>query len=236
LFRWRRKDNDSPTDRRLLLLAFVGIFLAIGVSAPTGYRLYHVAVPGLVIFVWLCERSRYLTRIMPIGLILLGLIGAAYVVQRQTTSKQFLDMPAGRAAFLSEATFEKYAWIGENTRPSESFYEARHPNFYFPFYLKNPTPFYMVRNSGYTPAFQVDAAVAALERERPRLIIWQKNWSKPLEMRPPTDSLEPLSQFIKNNYEIKHIFDESKAGFGFDNAGDTQVWELIATSQTFPSR
>src|SRR6476620_4206532 len=112
-------------------------------------------------------------------------------------------MPAGRAAFLSHETFERYKWVGDNTRPGEAFFEAQHPSFYFPFHLKNPTPLSVMRDSGYTPAFQVDAVVAALEKDPPNIVVWDGNWSKPSEARTPGDSLAPLWQFIQTNYVLE---------------------------------
>ena len=215
---------SSGQKKSLLLLTFVGLALAAGVSAPTAARFYHVAIPGIVIFVWLAGQVRVVSRLAVPCLIVLSLLGISYAVQRQTTLKNYVDFPAGRSAFLIKDDIAKYDWIKNNTEPGEIFYDAHHPNFYFPFHLKNPTPIYLVRDSEYTPAFQIESIVAALERNPPNLIVWEGIYSKNPESRKPGDNLEPLWQFISRNYTLKAEF--AKDGeYNFQSTRDTEMWE-----------
>lgn len=230
LLKKRQVLSADTSLKGLVLLCFIGVFLAIGVSAPTIIRVFHVAIPGLVILVWLCSQSAFLKRLLAPSLAALVAIGIAMSVQRQVSEKDYLDMPAGRAAFLFKPAAEKYRWIAASTSPGETFYEPNHPNFYFPFQLRNPTPLYMARDSEYTPAAQVAAVVKSLESARPRLIIWPKNWTKRPEERNPDDHMEPLWQFVRSNYVLIHTFpkydDPTHALYG-----DNEVWQ-IATSNS----
>jgi hypothetical protein len=192
----------TGTDAKLMLLCCVGLTLAAGVSGPTALRLNHIAIPGVVILVWLLSQMPHGRRIGIGVLSAVCLIGFAYVVQRQAVPKNYLDMPAGRAAFLSAETYERYKWIGENTKEGDVIFEAQHPSFYFPFHLKNPTPLSVMRDSEYTPRFQVDSVVLALERSRPNLIVWDGIWSKEPGARRAGDNLDSLWQFIQTNYEL----------------------------------
>lgn len=205
IYRRFKKGTDlmAGTDAKLMLLCLVGLTLAVGVSAPTAGRLNHVAIPAVVIFVWLVQQIPASSRFAAAALLLLSLLGVSYVVQRQIVEKKYLDMPAGRAAFLAPEVWDRYNWIRENTKEGDLFFEAQHPSFYFPFHLKNPTPMSIMRDSDYTPRFQVDATVTALEREPPNLIVWNGNWTKPAESRVAGDNLDPLWQFIKSNYDLE---------------------------------
>ncbi len=215
---------SSEQERSLLLLTFAGLALAAGVSAPTAARFYHVAIPGIVIFVWLAGQVRVIPRLAFPCFILLTLLGVSYSFQRQIIPKDYVDFPAGRSAFLIKDDIAKYDWIKKNTEVGEIFYDAHHPNFYFPFHLKNPTPIYLVRDSEYTPAFQIESIVAALERNPPNLIIWEGTYSKNPESRKPGDNLEPLWQFISNNYTLKAEF--AKDGeYNFQSTRDTEIWK-----------
>ncbi len=226
LYRWRKRDVHTPiVGPKLLLICLIGIFLAAGVSAPTAIRLYQVAIPGLILLVWLCQRGRIFNRFPSAALILLSLVGVTYVVQRQLVTKFYLEMPAGYAAFLYKPTFERYAWIGANTMPGEFLFEPQQPDFYFPFHLKNPTPLFNVRDSEYTPKFQVDAVIRSLDNNRPRLIIWPEIWSKPAGSRIAGDNLGPLWQFVQDNYKLKYVF-EAYDGPIQTIHGNTEVWEL----------
>lgn len=193
---------DRQVDSRLMLLCCVGVTLAIGLSGPTAARLNHVAIPGMVLLIWLFSQIPFSKRIGMALTAVLVLVGTSYIFQRQIIVKKYLDMPAGRAAFLSPEAFERYKWIGENTSEGEILYEAQHPSFYFPFHLKNPTPMVIVRDSEYTPRFQVDSVVNALAKNPPNIIVWDGKWSKAAEARAVGDNLEPLWEYIESNYEL----------------------------------
>lgn len=231
---WKKQLISVPSNqkRSLLLLTFAGLALAAGVSAPTAARFYHVAIPGIVIFVWLAGQVRVISRLAVLSLIVLSLLGFLYAVQRQIIPKEYVDFPAGRSAFLIKDDIAKYDWIKNNTKVGDVLYDAHHPNFYFPFHLKNPTPIYLVRDSEYTPAFQVESIVAALERNPPNLIVWEGTYSKNPESRKPGDNLEPLWQFISRNYTLKTEF--AKDGeYNFQSTRDTEMWERKSNTADF---
>lgn len=225
LFRWRKPDLLSrESDAKLMLLCFVGSALFAGVSVLSAIRLSHIAVPGVIILVWLLRRLPYSRQIAAACLIILALLGVAYTIQRQTIAKSYLDMPAGRAAFLSQRVFERYRWVGEHTKPGELFYEAHHPSFYFPFHLVNPTPMYLIRDSEYTPLFQVEAVVKSLQNDPPNLIAWPRKWTKPAESRVKGDNLEILWQFIATNYELQVEF-AKPLDYTEYSEGDIEIWK-----------
>lgn len=225
LFRWRRRtwNENAMRDRLLMLLGIAGLALAAGISAPGVVRLAHVAVPAIIIFVWLIGRLKFAQAAAAVMLIGLSAVGAAYVVQRQTAPKHFLDMPAGRAAFLSEQYFRRYEWIGANTSPGDAFYEGHHPSYYFPFHLRNPTPMYLLRDSDYSPQFQVDGVLSSLRAHPPEFIAWPRKWTKPAGERLPGDNLNELSQFIHANYEPRIVFDKPLDYTPYSE-GDIEIW------------
>lgn len=194
---------ERRIDAKLMLLCLAGLALAAGVSVPTAGRLYHVAIPAIVILFWLVKQLPYSNGIAAAALLVLCLIGSSYSLQRQMVNKKYLDMPAGRSAFMSPETFEIYNLINENTKEGDLLFEAQHPSFYFPFRLKNPTQMSIMRDSEYTPRFQVEAVVTALEKAPPNLIVWDGNWSKPAESRLEGDNLEILWKFIETNYHLE---------------------------------
>ncbi len=224
-YRWLRgsyRDNDLQ-DRQLMLLSMVGLALSAGVSAPSVLRLSHVAVPGIVIFVWFISRQRGGDRVAAALLGILTAVGVAYIVQRQTVDKFYLDMPAGRGAFVSDIIYKKYKWIGENTQPGDVFYEGHQPTYYFAFHLKNPTPMYVIRDNDYSPRFHVDSVLSSLERNPPKLIAWPSKWSKPEQARPPGDHLENLTRFLHANYELSVVF-EGPLDYTPYSEGDVEIW------------
>lgn len=224
---YRRRQQTSRSikeiDTKLMLLCMVGLTLVAGLSAPSAGRLNHIAIPGLIILVWLFKQVSHSNRIAKVALLFLCIVGISYVVQRQTVEKKYLDMPAGRSAFLSPKAFDRYNWIGENTQEGDFLYETQHPSFYFPFHLKNPTPMSLIRDSEYTPRFQVDSVVASLEREPPNLIVWDGNWSKAAELRVAGDNLEPLWQFIVTNYDLAMEY-PLPGDYTLSSGRDIEIW------------
>lgn len=225
LVRWRRKTylGSEVADAKLMLLCMTGLTLSVGVSAPSVFRLAHVAVPGLVLLIWLLKQVRFSQRTAAVCLAILSLIGVSYIIQRQTITKYQLEMPAGRSAFFSEPVFRRYKWIGEHTRDGEVFYEGHHPSFYFPFHLVNPTPMYLIRDSEYTPIFQVEGVVKALENNPPTLIAWPRKWTKNPKERAVGDNLEILWKFISANYELQIEFSKPLDYTPYSE-GDIEIW------------
>ena len=225
LFRWRMNGfvGNSSTDRKLMLLCLTGLVLSAGISAPSVYRFSHISIPAIIIFVWLLSKLKRSNLVAAVLLVGLSLVGISYIIQRQTITKYFLDMPAGKAAFFSEPIYHRYQWVSEHTRPADVFFEGHHPSFYFPFHLVNPTPLYLVRDSEYTPAFQVQSVVKGLENNPPKYIAWPRKWSKTAEQRLPGDNLEPLWLYLQANYEFETEF-LKLPDFAPYSEGDIEIW------------
>ena len=224
-FIYRKLRKVPPeTDRDLVLLSILGSVLFFGASAPTAFRLYHISIPAVVIAVWLLSRLAKREGVARALVAALLVLGGAYSWQRQTATNAQVKLPAGRVAFLAPATAEKYKWLAAHLAPGEYVYEAQHPTFYFPLHLKNPTPFYLVRDNNYTPSFQVEQLMESLRSNPPRFIIWQGSWSKPEEERKTGDNLAPLWEFILSNYQLKKEFRET-GEFTVNSERDIEFWE-----------
>ena len=225
IYRKRRAVNTFQ-DEWLILLSFLGIVLYLGVSAPTGLRLAHISIPAVVVLVWLLSRVISGTTFAKVALCGLSALGVLYSIQRQAVANVTLELPGGKAAFLAANAAEKYAWLVAETKPGEAIFEAQHPTFYFPLHLKNPTPFYLVRDSNYTPTFQIAQLMRALENSRPRFIIWHGGWSKEASEREPGDNLAPVWDFIRMNYGLKKEFHEV-GEFTKNSDRDIEIWERL---------
>lgn len=216
---------DPSKDEKLVLLSLLGIVLYIGVSAPTALRLYHISIPAVIVLVWIVQnviRKEFAAKVTALGLTVLAI---AYSGQRQTAVNLTRDLPAGDAAFLSPVMAEKYQWLAERTDPGDALYEAQHPTFYFPLHLRNPTPFYLVRDNNYTPDFQIKSLMAALESSKPRFIIWHGGWSKEATERLPGDNLAPLWDFVRENYELEKEFVEF-GEYTTNSERDIEIWRV----------
>ncbi len=217
--------RELAVDKRVMLLVFVGIAMAVGTSAPTALRLYHVAIPAVIVLVYLLCRVDFAKRAIPAVLIMFALLAGVYSIQRQMIEKYYVTLPGGIAAFQTEVLADKYRWVAERTDPGDALFEAHHPSFYFPLQLRNPTPLYLMRDSQYTPAFQVNAVLEALQADPPKIIVWNGFWSKAPEQRAEGDNLAPLWAFIQQNYSRQAEFVDH-GEFTLESTRRVEMWTL----------
>ncbi len=82
---------------------------------------------------------------------------------------------------------------------------------------------YLIRDSEYTPIFQVEGVVKALEKNPPTLIAWPRKWTKKPEERAVGDNLQILWQFIEANYELQIEFSKPLDYTPYSE-GDIEIW------------
>jgi hypothetical protein len=192
----------------VLLVTLVGLGLAGGTFAPTPLRLYQICLAGLIVFAWLlytlAQRSEFLPKLAVAGLVLIGL-GSPVRVQTSWT-RTYLETPTGRVAFLSTIPMERYKWLMDNASPGEPVFEVYQTAVNYILQHPNPTRMTFLLDNGYTPQWQVDAALEDVEKKRPRFIIWDGNWSKPAGARSSDDHLAPFYAYLTGNYQMKEAF------------------------------
>ena len=214
-FLWRKRYEPE-----VLLIALVGGFLALGTFAPTPFRLFQIALPAIIIFVWLISlikmKSEILVKAAVVGLIIFG---CALAFRLQTAwEKTYLETPSGKMIFLSPVVVERYKWLLENAAPGEYVFEVYQTAVNFPIQHPNPTRITYLLDSGFTPDWMVAWAIEDLEQKKPRFIIWDGKFSKERSERVPGDPLSPLYDYLRENYYLRH-------GFTPYNNREMQVWQ-----------
>ncbi len=223
---WFKRETISIDKKfQLILLNLTGLFLAVGVfSAPTSTRFYQISLPALISLIWIFQYLFNLPRVYLSFLIILGLLGFSYTIQRQTNPVYALNTPSGFTVSLTPEILARYSWVAEHTQPFDYFYEPHHPSLYWIFHLKNPTPLPLIRPNNYTSIEQVDAIMKGLEQNPPRYVIWNGVWEKYDAAQSPNFHLEPLVNFLHTNYH-----QVSKLHNFNDNNNETEyeieIWE-----------
>jgi hypothetical protein len=211
-----RVTRDAKEGARLMLLNIVGLCLFASILlSPSYFRLCTVSAPALVTFVYWIRRDGRLQRISA------GLLWAAalcfliaHPLRVQMSPVRVLQLPRGPIAF-PERSFLPYAllrWLALQTQPGEFVFAGDAPGIFFPLALRpvGQTPGY--DNTGFTRPEHVRSAVAALERQCVRLILWPPNSTDPRLYRPEEDHLEPLRKYVQMNYHLVKRFDSSGGG------------------------
>lgn len=224
---WRKRGEINREKRsRLLLLAVLGVILTASVFPfPVALRFYQIAVPSLILFVWVMQKTilneNKINRLVFAGLLLLGI---AFSVQRQMINVYFQKTPSGKVFSFAPESLDRFRWLSEHTQPGDNFYEAHHSNFYMLFQLKNPTPMPLIRPNNYTPPKQVEKVLHGLERNPPKYIIWNRAWNNPEIQNSAEFNLEPLVNFLYQNYRpAGNLFASRNARGAIEY--EAEIWE-----------
>ena len=214
---WRRLYSSG-----MLLLCILGIALGFGTVAPTPGRLFHVAIPALIIFVWLLSGLKFFTfRFWPkFAVVTLVLLGSVLALRNQLGWNTYdFSSPTGEIAFLSPEARERYQWLGEHTRPGDMVFEVYQPAVNFVLQTPNPTSVTFLLDTGATPEWHVTQAIDDLKKTPPAYILWDGRWSKSASARATDDRLEPLYDHLRQYYVLERSFTP------YSNR-DIQVWKL----------
>jgi hypothetical protein len=208
LVRYRRQSRRAPEERwdRLMLVNLVGLFSLLSVAAaPTWARLYYVSLPALILFTWMLKFEGRAGRFLSNSLYVLTVILAvASPIAKQLHWHAYLDLPTGRTAFLTRATYERYRWAASQTQASEFFFGGAFPDFYFLLNLRNPGPVPFITPYEYTRPDEVQRVMRGLEMHRVRIVLWTPILDLPDD--PQGDHLGPLRAYVRNHYHVAKDF------------------------------
>ena len=200
---WRgRGAADTAIDGRLVLLAFVGIATALEMTPSlTWFRLYCVAAPGVLLFVWAVgrvpKRRRLISNLLWIGLCSFAL-GQTWSLHRHRFV--ILDAPAGTVATNPEQA-EKLSWIAQRTGPGDYFFQAGWPGVYLPLELNNPVYAESLSPFNTTIPEIVERSIGQLESRQVRFILWAPFLNSPMPPgHPEVYHLTPLRNYMNENY------------------------------------
>jgi hypothetical protein len=124
---------------RVALLISVGIAMFVEVSqSPSWFRVYCVALPAVLLLVWLVGDAGKLARY---GLALLW-IAVAVLAGHQTRGRHaeasvIVELPAGKAA-MRPAAAEKLQWLAARTQPGQFLLQVGWSGVYLPLAVYNP--------------------------------------------------------------------------------------------------
>jgi hypothetical protein len=200
---WRgRGAADTAIDGRLVLLAFVGIATALEMTPSlTWFRLYCVAAPGVLLFVWAVgrvpKRRRLISNLLWIGLCSFAL-GQTWSLHRHRFV--ILDAPAGTVATNQEQA-GKLSWIAQRTKPGDYFFQAGWPGVYLPLELNNPVYAESLSPFNTTIPEIVERSIGQLESRQVRYILWAPFLNSPMPPgHPEVYHLTPLRNYMNENY------------------------------------
>lgn len=206
---WRGRRGPVNGSRPLLLLSLVGLSLWVEVCFSANYlRLYAVGMPGLILMLWMCERSGR-ARGYAIALLLTGIIGLGVheIQARHHKNSVIADLPTGRVALPAEAN-EKLSWLMQHTHPGQFVFQATAPMLYFSLQLRNPVFLNEITENESTRPADVERVIHELDGKEVEFVLWSPYNNYPNPEFPSSYHLKPLRDYLDTHYHRVHIFSD----------------------------
>lgn len=184
-----------------MLLCAAGLMMFLATTGLNAVRLYHVAIPGLVLisYWWFSSKLRIVGLAGSGAVILLAVALCIWGQIRPYPVR--LDMPTGTAVFQSESAAEKYRWVSDNTDPGDTVFESYRTVVNFPLSVRNPASVPMLRDTNYTSPAQVERVIGELRLNPPKYILWNGMWNEKPTPRAADDHLQPMFEYLTTNYQ-----------------------------------
>jgi hypothetical protein len=221
LVRYGKSPRSQPKEQwaRLMLLAFVGFFLLLGVApAPMATRVAASCLPGTVLLVWFADsppkvESKLCTALA--GAMLLIAPVAVFVFQLNPWVA--LPTAQGELAIADSSIDEEYRWIRDHTRPGDYFLSSA-TMVYFNLDLRNPSPVTFLSDSGYNTPEQVGEVIRGLAQHQVRYVLWLTQVLGPDPVRPTSrQHPSPLRDYVRTHYQCVRTFSNAD-----------EIWERSA--------
>jgi hypothetical protein len=200
---WKAAREAREDAVRIGLLTVVGtaMFLEIAQS-PSWLRFFCVALPGVILFVWLLSGAgkiaRFATRTLWMGVIGLAVFHTWHVHSLKSVTE---ELPAGRIA-AHPVPAEKLAWLAAHTTPGQYMLQAEWPGMYLPLSLRNPIFLDVVAGAGASRPENVALAIRQLQAKRVQYIMLSPRLQR-LDRMPTM-----FADFVTSHYRLVRTFSD----------------------------
>lgn len=202
-FRFWQREEDSR--RPLLLIGCAGLALVGSIAAAASPLRLACVSPFAVILLVVLLQSCSIPRVAVSAASAIALIWAIGIPARaQRRPMLLLDTPSGRIAIQGNARFEEFRWVGEHTKPGQSFWELA--PICFAFGLRNPTPLNFSTPNDFTRPSEVAGLVEGIDKTRAPVLVLLRGTS--LEPLSPDkgDHMGPFRKYLRENYRLARVF------------------------------
>jgi hypothetical protein len=202
--RFREVKDDRPSEPwdALMLIAFVGVMLFLGiVAAPSWLRLCVVAPPGIILFVWfLSSPGRFLSIRTAAVWVVVIVLAFAEGGEHLLAWRQVVNLPIGRMEVFNPIQYEQIKYLQVHTKPGDYFFGNNELNYLLD--LRDPSPIPYVTNSDYTRPEQVQRTIEGLKKHTVKYIYWTSLLDMPPEGAHNRSNLAPLREYMRAHYDL----------------------------------
>jgi hypothetical protein len=158
---------------RVVLLWLVGVALLVEVCASFSWvRLFAIAAPGMVLFVWAADREGWLAGVRRVAAwIALAVLTAILVRSTYRNHSVVVDLPGGRVA-TDAPRAEKLLWLTRHDPPGGLLFAVNRPSVYLPLQLRSPLYLDAAIPNPQTTLEQGRRAAEELDASGVNLVLW----------------------------------------------------------------
>ena len=203
--KYRRIARDGPAGNaaRIALLMWVGfaLFAEVGQS-PNWFRLYCVALPAVVLLIWLVGNSGRLARYsLPVLWTVVAVLAAHQTWRRHVDLPVIGELPAGRVA-MKPLDAEKLTWLAARTKPDQFILQVGWPGVYLPLALRNPLFLEDADTTGGSHLGFEELSIRQLAAKPVQYVLW------PSRLDDPEVPLRAFYAFLENHYRKVWTFSD----------------------------
>jgi hypothetical protein len=205
----------------IVLLTSLGILQTLEVIFMLNWnRMAAVAMPSVILFVWLITQWNVARRPALIGCwCTLGAMIALQCAVMQFHRHPRVNLPTGGTLFQKNEA-EAAGWLALHTHPGDYILEVATTRYYAPFELRNPSPVDMLGATDLTLPRWVDEVLAGLMAHQVRYILWEPHAGiGAVAVRHTTagDHLDPLRDYLERNFRRIETFESGG-----------EIWERVS--------
>jgi hypothetical protein len=169
-------------------------------------RVYCVAMPGIILFVWILGRAKswaYIGGLMWVAVLCLASI---QTWARHHHGYATVELPAGRTAVASP-TYEKVIWLVQNTKSGQRFFQAGWPGLYLPLGSSNPVYLDALARDDQTRPQYIELSIRQLQDKQVRHILWSPRLDSPDSSKARgAYHLNEFREFLHSHYHRVRTF------------------------------
>jgi hypothetical protein len=201
---WAR---NARGDMRGVALVWLvgGCLLAELAVKPSWFRLFMVAMPAVILFVW-AFRQLFPRRFV-VGAAAWSAVfvtACAFIRSAHAHHHVVIDLPAGRVA-TSETNAAKLAWLTARVPPGGAVFAANRPSMYLHLGLRNPLYLDAIVAGGQTTPEHIEGAIDQLESSRVTRVIWSPQLDA-VTADHEDEAVLPLQGYLHARYRLEYTF------------------------------
>ena len=207
---WRHRKNPAFQWEPVTILSLVGFFLLVEVASSLNWlRLYAVALPGMVLLIWLVGRAERIRRCAVITVcILISALAIYQTLSRYRSPYAVMETPGGKTA-VSLRTYDKLQLMMHHTEPGQFMFQAAGPSIYLPLQLRNPISMDAVETNQQTRPEQIEQAMEQLESKKVQFVLWSPRLDSVDQFdRATAEAIAPLRNYIRGRYARVEVFSD----------------------------